>query len=149
MSQQAALDLSEAVAETPLLMSTLTGTISAGGVGRIFGSVPEVDLSKGPQIARGVPAPRRRRLPAEAERKARQVEEQLRQAEAKARDAEERAAEAKRAQQAAGAGSAPTESVESLQIVEALFGRSKRLQIQSALRERRLYLGPVDAIFGA
>ncbi len=168
VSQQAAWDLAEAVAETPLMLSTLTGTIAAGGVGRVFGSVADVDLSKGPQVAAAAPpvvapapsvsaaasaadAAARR----EAERKARLAEEQLRQAEAKARDAEERAAEAKRAQQAqiaqqAAAASAPppAESVESLQIVEALFGRSKRLQIQAALRERRLYLGPVDAIFG-
>lgn len=155
VSQQAAWDLAEAVAETPLLISTLTGTIAAGGVGRVFGSVPEVDLSKGPQVAVAAPAPV---APApavdaaarrEAERKARQVEEQLRQAEAKARDAEERAAEAKRAQQASAAGAPAMDSVESLQIVEALFGRSKRLQIQAALRERKLYIGPVDAIFGS
>ncbi len=155
VSQQAALDLAETVAETPLLMSTLTGTIAAGGVGRVFGSVPDVDLSKGPQIAAAAPAPGASPSAAdaaqrrEAERKARQAEEQLRQAEAKARDAEDRAAEAKRAQQASNEGAPTTENVESLQIVEALFGRSKRLQIQAALRERKLYIGPVDAIFGS
>lgn len=170
VSQQAAWDLAEAVAETPLMLSTLTGTIAAGGVGRVFGSVADVDLSKGPQVAAAASAPVAAPAPSvstaasaadaaarrEAERKARLVEEQLRQAEAKARDAEERAAEAKRAQQAqiaqqaaAANAPAPAESVESLQIVEALFGRSKRLQIQAALRGRKLYIGPVDAIFGS
>jgi peptidoglycan hydrolase-like protein with peptidoglycan-binding domain len=38
--------------------------------------------------------------------------------------------------------------VQSLQIVEALLGRSQRRVIQKLLKEKGLYQGPIDAIFG-
>lgn len=91
---------------------------------------------------------------ARAQAEARDAEARAREAEKKAQAAAQRAREAELAgsssrgesqiDNAADAGS----DVESLKVVEALFGRSKRKEIQNLLRQKGLYEGQIDAIFG-
>ncbi|MDX2287821.1 MAG: peptidoglycan-binding protein [Hyphomicrobiaceae bacterium] len=177
VSEQAAADLADAAAEKPLLAEVLVNAAAAGGVGKVYGKVPALDLSKAPEpvvaanpssgvAAREVEARR------DAERRAREAEERVRDAEARARDAEERArAEARRAQDATAKsavlsergtsgtpaaaqpaapadGAGASDDTDSLRVVEALFGRAKRKRIQFELKKRAFYTGPIDAIFG-
>ncbi|MDX2257888.1 MAG: peptidoglycan-binding protein [Hyphomicrobiaceae bacterium] len=167
VSQQAAVDFAEAADETPLMVESLVNAAAAGGVGKVFGKVPTLDLSKAKQpdvaaagsssVAREAEARREaERRAKEAEDRVRQVEAEARQAEQRAREAEERArSESRRAQQAgqvatpaAAPASAEASDIDSLRIIEALFGRGKRKRIQYELRQRDFYKGPIDAIFG-
>lgn len=97
---------------------------------------------------------RARETEARAKAEARDAEARAREAEKKAQEIAQKEREADAASTPAG-GVAPSPSpqepdsdVESLRIVEALFGRSKRKEIQFLLRKKGLYEGQVDAIFG-
>jgi hypothetical protein len=170
VSEQAAKDFADAAGETPLLMTALVNSAAAGGIGKVVGNAPELDLTKPPAPPAGASAGAASAQEAEARRaaeaRARQAEERAREAETRARQAEEKARqEAKRAEEAKAAapgpvaatvavGAAPdpappsAEDINALQIVEALLGRSQRKQVQARLRQLGFYKGGVDAIFG-
>lgn len=184
VTAQAAADFVDALSETPLLAKGLVDAAAAGGIGKVFGNVPDIDLSKAPEppaaSARSPEAASREAAAIrEAEQRAREAEERARQLEARAREAEERARaekreaearareavqraqeEAQRAKKAedetlarstqpdTSESQAPAANIESLKIIEALFGRAKRKQIQYQLKKRGLYVGQIDAIFG-
>jgi Putative peptidoglycan binding domain/Caspase domain len=170
VSQQAALDFSEAAAEKPLMMSTLVGSASAGDIGKVLGEVADIDLSKAPEraspAATSASSTSQEEIEArrEAELRAREAERRARDAEARAREAEARAKlEAQRARDAQAAvesAPAPHETsattaatseasdTESLKVVEALLGRSKKKELQKQLQSLGYYKGPIDAIFG-
>ncbi|MBU1210977.1 MAG: peptidoglycan-binding protein [Alphaproteobacteria bacterium] len=176
VSRQAAVDFADAASETPLMMSTLVGSASAGDVGKIVGKVADLDLSKAPEPepapVAAAAAPSKVEVDArrEAERRARDAEERAKAAEARARDAEARARhEERRAEEARSAAVAPPaeaaptpppepagtsppaaepDNVEALQLVEALLGRSKKKDLQRKLRDLGFYKGPIDAVFG-
>ncbi len=172
VSRQAALDFADAAIETPLMMSALVGAALAGDVGKIIGTVAELDLSKAPEAvvaAQAAPSkPSQEEIEARrvAELRARDAEKRASEAEARARNAEARAKlEAKRAReaQAAAAANEPAPAaqqpaaelpqreepnVDALKAVESLLGRSKKKQLQRRLRKLGFYNGPIDAIFG-
>ena len=172
VSRQAALDFADAAIETPLMMSALVGAALAGDVGKIIGTVAELDLSKAPeavvaaQAAASKPSQEEIEARRVAELRARDAEKRASEAEARARNAEARAKlEAKRAReaQAVAAANEPTPAaqqpaaelpqreepnVDALKVVEALLGRSKKKQLQRRLRKHGFYNGPIDAIFG-
>ncbi|KUO66032.1 MAG: hypothetical protein APF80_07075 [Alphaproteobacteria bacterium BRH_c36] len=176
VSRQAAADFADAASETPLMMSTLVGSASAGDIGKIVGKVVDLDLSKAPEpepaptVAAPVPSKVEVDARREAERRAREAEERAKAAEARARDAEARARlEEQRAEEARSFAAAPPvetaptpppepaktsepaaepDNVEALQLVEALLGRSKKKDLQRKLRDLGFYKGPIDAIFG-
>jgi len=165
VSRQAALAFADAAIETPLMMSALVGAALAGDVGKIIGTVAELDLSKAPEAVLAAQAAPSK--PSQEEIEARRVAElRARDAEKRASEAEARAKlEAKRAReaQAAAAANEPTpaaqqpaaelpqreeSNVGALKVVEALLGRSKKKQLQRRLRKLGFYNGPIDAIFG-
>jgi hypothetical protein len=99
VSRQAMKDLIEAAGEQPMTLAALVDSASAGGTGRVFGDVQEVNLSKEPappvEKAPPVAAPAKVATPSEEELKARRLAEQrLTDAEERARLAEQRAREA-------------------------------------------------------
>lgn len=162
VSEQAARDFAEAAGETPLLLATLVNAAAAGGVGKVVGTPPELDLSAPPPpapTAQPAAAADAREIEARraAEARARQAEERAREAETRARQAEERARQAAAksaaeppaaAPQSVAAAPEPADDITSLQIVEALLGRSQRKQVQAKLRQLGYYKGGIDAIFG-
>lgn len=173
ISEQAARDFADAASETPLLLATLVNAASAGGVGKVVGTASEIDLAKPPPVPQAAsPAAAAAAHEAEARRaaeaRAREAEQRAREAEARARQAEERARQealkaedAKSAPRSEPVTPAPTpqtaslepaapapEDIQSLQIVEALLGRSQRKQVQAKLRQLGYYKGGIDAIFG-
>lgn len=168
VSEQAVRDFVDAAREKPLLLTALVDAATAGGVGKVFGAVPNLDLSSPPPppattaSTPGAQEAEARRL---AEARVREAEERAREAEARARQAEERArlAAARAAEDAKGKSEAQAplqpsalappnapagDDVASLQIVEALLGRAQRRQVQSRLRELGFYTGSIDAVFG-
>lgn len=172
VSEQAALDLADAAGETPLLLPALVNAAAAGGVGKVVGTAPELDLTRPPapppSASPGATAQSAQEAEARraAEARARQAEERAREAETRARQAEEKARqEAKRADEAKATASTPpsapnvtvaaaddaqptAEEINALQIVEALLGRSQRKQVQVRLQQLGFYKGGIDAIFG-
>ena len=107
-----------------------------------------------------------------ATKRLREAEARAKQAEARAKAAEAKAREAAAAKEAARRQAAKTEAkaaaitrqstpdnstksaaagdddLRSLQVVEALLGRSQRRAIQAQLRAMGLYSGPIDGLFG-
>lgn len=174
VSEQAARDLADAAGETPLLLAALVNAAAAGGIGKVVGTAPELDLTKPPAPPAAAPASSTAQTAQEAEARraaearARQAEERAREAETRARQAEEKARqEAKRAEEARAAAASPPsapaanvtvaaaadapaspEEINALQIVEALLGRSQRKQVQARLQQLGFYKGGIDAIFG-
>lgn len=175
VSRQAAADFADAASETPLMMSTLIGSASAGDIGIVLGDAADLDLSKAPEaekpVAQQSSEPSQEEVEArrEAERRARQAEERAKAAEARAREAEasarlesQRAREAESAVSAAPdrnpepvketepepAPQADADSLDALKLVEALLGRSKKKLLQRKIQKLGFYQGPIDAIFG-
>lgn len=107
VSRQAALDFADAASETPLTMATLVGAASVGDVGKVLGTVPELDLSNAPKppppVEVAEPEPSQAEIDArrDAELRAREAENRAKEAEARASEAEARARmEAERAREA-------------------------------------------------
>lgn len=107
VSRQAAEDFADAAGETPLFMSTLIASASAGDVGKVIGDIEDLDLAKAPEPETPPQStatePSREEIEArrEAERRAREAEERAKAAEERAREAEARAQlEAQRARDA-------------------------------------------------
>ncbi len=173
VSRQAALDFADAATDTPLTLETLVGAGSAGDVGKVVGTVADVDLTKAPEPAappqtaqNDLQTEQETAAREEAERRAREAEQRAREAEARAKEAEERARlEAEKAEEARNEAEAnqvanqveeppkpaaepEPANVEALKLVEALLGRSKKKDLQRELAKRGFYKGPIDAIFG-
>ncbi len=175
VSKQAATDFADAATETPLMLSTLVGAASAGDIGKVIGDVADLDLSKDPEpeapAAAAAAEPSKEEVEArrQAEQRASEAEQRARAAEARAREAEARARlEQQRAEDARSAAAvapepeptpdppektepapaAQVDTVDSLKVVEALLGRSKKKDLQRRLSKLGFYDGPIDAVFG-
>jgi hypothetical protein len=105
VTQQAATDFVAGINATPLKAASLVNAGLAGGLGQVFGSAPDIDLSKAPPPAPAPVAAKDGAQSLEAEKRAREAEQrakeaeararaQTQEAEARARDAEARASEA-------------------------------------------------------
>jgi outer membrane biosynthesis protein TonB len=104
VTEQAASDFLRGIGANPLTAANLVHSAIAGGEGAVFGSVPELDLSKGPTPPSQPPAPVQPAATAdrpnpEAEQRAHEAEERAKDVEARAKLAEEKArAEAQEAE---------------------------------------------------
>lgn len=94
VSAQAMKDLIEAAGEAPLLLAALADSASAGAAGRVFGEIPQINLSQDrekPPLAQSQETERAKEI-GDAERRARiAAENRLDEAETRAREAELRA----------------------------------------------------------
>ncbi|MET1045439.1 MAG: peptidoglycan-binding protein [Hyphomicrobium sp.] len=126
VTEQAATDFIRGVNADPLTAASLVQAGLAGGVGKVFGTVPELNLSKAPTPP-PPPQPATQsasidsKQPLQAEQRAREAEERAReaerraradaeQAEARAREAEARASEAEARVRTSLAAPPPTDS---------------------------------------
>jgi hypothetical protein len=143
VSQQAAVDLLEAAKEPKLKLPALVSAVSAGGIGKVFGDVPDPDWTRPPAATTAASA-----AVADANARRETSDRELRLAEERARLAEERASLANKLAAARGTDGEKLDTVASLQVVEALMGRAQRRAIQTRLHQLDLYKGPIDAVFG-
>lgn len=151
---QRAADFADVAGETPLTVKALVATMT-DGLGMVYGKVPDLDLTKSllPVSSQNVSAQIEPAPPAIAKAKEQRViqeaERRARIAEARAREAEERLKEVAKANEPPAAIPDPEkEQLDSLKVVEALFGRAQKKRIQAELKKRDLYVGPIDAVFG-
>ena len=129
VSQQALLDLMDKVRGGRLTLPVLANAGSAGGLGKIIGEVPELDLARiaapvaVPVVAAPAP-PAPQAAPAAP------------------------AAGVVPSALADGKGGGVPDDVTALQMMEGMLNTTKRREIQQKLRALNHYRGPMDSVFG-
>ena len=174
VSEQAAEKLLAVAREEPLTLAALVNGASADGVGQVFGTISDINLSA--PLPRSKPedgskveilqatqateaaakaqaeAELRARVAsiardqAEAERRA--TDKRLREEKERARLAEERARDAEQRAQQAQQATTQVADTQSLQVVEDVLSFNERGGVQRRLQSLRLYRGGVDGVFG-
>lgn len=122
VSQQALLDLMDKVRGGRMTLPVLANAGAAGGLGKIIGEVPELDLAR---IAAPAAVPAAASPAAAAAPAAGVVPSAL----------------------ADGKGGA-SDDVTALQMMEGMLNTAKRREIQQKLRALNHYRGPMDSVFG-
>lgn len=140
-AEEAMRDLATVAGEKPLRLLGLVNALAAGGSGKVFGRVADMDLSTAPAKAAPVPAA----VASEEAKARREAEERARRAEEREREAEARARQAEQSKEQSA--TPPADSTAALQTVESLFGRAQRKAIQGKLQKLGHYKGPIDAVF--